>query len=137
MAASFTDSFNVAQAAAMCLAESRRSSQIRLPLGPSDCVVAGPAGAPPTWHTLPDEPSKVLGCGNGTTSIRELVLPHAWDTPPEEPHQRLGASSGLAGSSTRWQLQPEELVETLGQSRSMGGRVPAWQVQAVEPLIRH
>jgi len=31
MAASFTDSFNVAQAAAMCLAEARRGSQVWLP----------------------------------------------------------------------------------------------------------
>ena len=133
MAASFTDSFNVAQAAAMCLAEARRSSQVRLPLGPSNCVDAGPTGAPPAWHTLPDEPNEVLGRDNGATSIRDLSLPHAWDTPPEEPHQPLGASSGLAGSSTGWQLQTEELVETLGQSRSMGGQVPAWQAQAMEP----
>ena len=129
MAASFTDSFNVAQAAAMCLAEARRSSQIRLPLGRPNCVDAGPAGAPPAWQNLPGEPNGVLGRDNGATSARELSLPDAWDTLPEEPHQPLGASIGLAGSSPAWQLQPEEPVETLGPSVSAGGRMPAWHAE--------
>ena len=127
MAASFTDSFNVAQAAAMCLAEARRSSQVRLPLGPVNCVDAGPAGAPPAWHTPRGEPNEVLGRDNGATSTRELTLPHAWETLPDEPHQPLGASSGLAGSSPGWQLHAEEPRETLRQSMSAGGRMPTWQ----------
>ena len=126
MAASFTDSFNVAQAAAMCLAEARRRSQIRLPLGPSDCVDAGPADAPPAWQTLPDEPVEVLGRSIGANSTPEMSLPHAWNTLPEERHQPLGASSGLAGSLPGWQLQQEEPLEALGHSRSMDNHMPAW-----------
>lgn len=136
MAASFTDSFNVAQAAAMCLAEARRSSQVRLPLGPSNCVDAGgPTGAPPAWHTLPDEPNEDFGRSKRANSILDTSLPHAWDPPPEESRQPLGASSGLAGSSPAGYLPPEGSVETLGQSRSMGDRMPAWHTEEPDQAL--
>lgn len=54
MAASFTDSFNVAQAAAMCLAEARRGSQIRLPLETSH---APSTSATPGFRCRPKPPA--------------------------------------------------------------------------------
>ena len=133
MAASFTDSFNVAQAAAMCLAEARRSSQIRLPLVPSHCGSGGPSGAPPAWRALPWEPNQVNDRGNGAARTGKTRLPLAWDTPPEQPALPLGGIGGLAGSSPARSVQPEEPAEALGESGSRSGRMPAWHAQAEEP----
>ena len=136
MAASFTDSFNVAQAAAMCLAEARRSSQIRLPLVPSNCSSAEGTCAPPAWRTLPDEFSQVLGRSSGAASMGDADAPNACHT-PEEPNQSLGGSSSLTGGSPAWHLQPEEPDQAVDSAPSAERRRRLRSRATREPLVHH